>query len=117
MKFPSPKFYKGQWYIGHNIWEVFIERGDFLGHCDPNKKEITLSPDQSKYSMASVFIHEVIHAIEAEYDFNITRKGSRVKYSHQPVMALEQGFLDFVIWNQQRLCAFLLDDISLLDDA
>jgi len=117
MKFPSPKFYKGQWYIGHNIWEVYIERGDFLGHCNPNKKEITLNPDQSKKSMAGVFIHEVIHGLEAEYEFNITRKGSVVRYNHEPVMALEQGCLDFLIWNQQRLCAFLLNDINPLNDA
>lgn len=45
--------------------------GKDLGRCDPNKKQMLISMKHGKREAERTFIHEVLHAIEFEYDLRI----------------------------------------------
>lgn len=45
---------------------------DILGLCDPENKQITLKIDQTKTEMLKVYLHEVVHAMNFEFEIGIT---------------------------------------------
>ena len=42
-----------------------------VGLCDPGEREITIKLGEGREETFKTFLHECIHAIEAEYDFDI----------------------------------------------
>ena len=57
------------------VWqEIIDDKPDCLGLCDPNARTITIKLGQSDTETVKTFIHELIHAIEAEYETPIPHK-------------------------------------------
>lgn len=57
------------------VWQETIEgKPDCLGLCDPQARTITIKLGQSDTETIKTFIHELIHAIECEWDQPIPHK-------------------------------------------
>ncbi len=64
---------------GKNTWDViladhFPKHGDdqTVGYCDDENKILFVYMHQTKKQKMCTFIHELIHAMELEYDFKLT---------------------------------------------
>lgn len=97
MKLPGYKQYPKSWIIGGFPWKLNYVRNfkfkcdrDSVGLCDPAKKEVVIKYGQGRKDLLKTFIHEIIHAFETEYDFEL---------EHKHVYALEEAISDFLIDN------------------
>jgi hypothetical protein len=72
--------------VGHIPGE---EKGTF-GLCDPAERIIWLRKGQSRKGLMRTFIHELLHAIESEYN---------VKLKHKRINILEGAIVDFLVDN------------------
>lgn len=67
-------------HLGDSIWKVkFVrkipdEAEDTLGLCDPSECTIYIKQGQSYVSRLDTLFHEIIHAIENEYEFDLDHK-------------------------------------------
>jgi hypothetical protein len=91
----SEKAYPKQLQIRDNLYEIkFVDRiaktRTVLGECDSGDHIIRICRKQTPDDMWLTFIHEVIHAIEAEWS---------VKISHKAVYSLEKGIGQFLVDN------------------
>lgn len=65
------------------VWqEKIADDADCLGLCDPEKRIIYLRLGMSDEATAKTFLHEVLHAMSAEHDFELP---------HRTVYALEEA--------------------------
>lgn len=67
--------------INGNLWEIKFVRHlpdtktkETLGICDPSNRVIYIRQGQSKEERLDTFFHELIHAAECEFDFDIEHK-------------------------------------------
>lgn len=108
MDLPGYRFYGGEWIVGENVWRVKFVRflqGN-MGECDTEEKIMYITYGQPRGTLLGTFIHELIHAIEDEYDIDITKRNIKLKHSHQLVEKLEEALSAFVMNNLLRLCVF-----------
>ena len=74
---PAKKYWPQDLEIGENIWEIkfkkkIVEGGvECSGLCDPGDRIIYIKYPQSPEELFSTLVHEVLHAIEFEYEANI----------------------------------------------
>lgn len=80
---PGPRKYPKFLTIRGEVWQVKFKHDldklaeadpedcPILGLCDPSNKTIYLRYKQSKIDLLKTFVHEVLHAIEDEYDFSL----------------------------------------------
>lgn len=71
----------------------FIEETDGAftrGYCETKEKLITLLSKQPSKALFSTFIHEALHAIEAEH---------KVKLKHKTIYAIEGPLAQFLLDN------------------
>ncbi len=61
-----------------------------MGLCDPEKRVIYIRLGQPHSETFNTFIHEVLHAFEAEYDVDVP---------HETVYTLERALSDFLLTN------------------
>jgi hypothetical protein len=82
MKIPSRVRIKSK--VFYNIvWqETIADDAECLGLCDPGTRTIFLKLNQAESEVIKTFIHEMIHALEAEYQTPIP---------HRIVYTLEEG--------------------------
>lgn len=73
------------------VFKVRIDSSDPLGMCDSGKRKIYIKKGLSLVSTFSTLIHEVLHALEFEYNIEI---------KHKSVHLYEQAILDFLMSNQ-----------------
>ena len=93
--------YARQWVIGDGMWELKFSQklpGHALGYCDPGIDTFYIRYKQTRIETFRTFIHEAIHAMEAENDFSLP---------HKWVEKLEIPLADFLIENKEQLCAIL----------
>jgi hypothetical protein len=95
MKLPTSKQYPKTLVIGdeeYSVKFVGIIRGDksVLGICDPSSKEILIKKGISAPDKFATLIHEILHAIEAEYEINIP---------HSLVYKLDHALIDLLLQN------------------
>lgn len=65
------------------VWqEIIKDDPECLGLCDPNTKQIHLKIGQSKTELAKTVIHETLHALAMEHEFDLP---------HRTVYALESA--------------------------
>ena len=43
-----------------------------FGSCDPNKRQIVISPNQSEANKQKTYLHELAHCFSFEYDIGLT---------------------------------------------
>lgn len=100
MKLPKVRQYPKTINIRGEIWHIkFVRKVDpqdeTVGECDPGDRIIKIKLRQSSEDTLKTFIHEVIHAIEAEWDFDLP---------HSPkndiVDKLENGLYAFILSNE-----------------
>ncbi len=64
-------------HIGTEIWAVKFVRKlgkDVVGEADPSEKEIRILCGQSREDTLKTFCHEILHALEMEYDIPVEHK-------------------------------------------
>jgi hypothetical protein len=95
MKVPNTTEYPKTLRIGNVTYRVVfrnrIDNTDPLGMCHSIKKIIYLKKGLSLVSTFSTLIHEVLHALEFEYNIEI---------KHKSIHQYEQAILDFLMNNQ-----------------
>ena len=67
-----------------------VDRDGALGYCDDDKKEIQLKLGMPKKTTFSVFIHEMLHAIEME---------NGIYVPHQAILDFEEGIVELLELN------------------
>lgn len=89
--------YAGIWTIRGNQWLVTFKReingGNDVGLCIPSTKTIYLAQGLGKKETARTFWHEIVHAFEEEYGFDIP---------HKYVFKLELALEEFMDDNRDR---------------
>ena len=97
MRLPKVKEYPRRLLIGDSHWELkfkrlIIDNGTkCVGLCDPGDQEILISQGLTSDDRLKTFIHEVLHAMEIEGDFNL---------DHKHVYKLEELIFSFLINNR-----------------
>jgi len=73
-------------------WQAVIDNDpECCGLCDPGEQTITLKLGMSDTEIAKTFIHEMLHAIEAEWEEPIP---------HRIVYTLEEGIFKVLKLNR-----------------
>lgn len=90
MKYPKTLLIKDAEYAIKFVNRIKDERKRVVGLCDPEECCIYIKKGQTRKETFSTFIHEVLHAIEAEYDFDLT---------HRHVYKLEAGISSLILAN------------------
>ena len=91
--------YAKEWLVGGNPWRLKFVRlidGDenTVGLCCPDTKEILLKQKQDYMQTFKTFIHEVVHAVEFEGEFEL---------DHEHVEKMEEGLATFLVNNFEDL--------------
>jgi len=92
---PRRKEYPKQLNINGEEWKVkfvnIIDKDiELHGQCDPGTRTIYIRNKQSEVERCATFIHEILHAFEAEYE---------IKISHKAIYQLEHAMMDFILVN------------------
>lgn len=91
MRWPDPKFYQREWVIKDGVYRVrYVDQyGEprQVAECSTDPNEITMLRTLRKDSQARALLHEIHHAFEFEYDFEIP---------HKTVYMLERCWFDFL---------------------
>ena len=95
MKLPNKTQYPKELIIGDSEWKVKFCRvvdgnENLLGLCDPSVNTLSVKLKQDKMQTLLTFIHEVLHAMEAEYNFHL---------GEEKVLKLEKAIADFILVN------------------
>lgn len=94
MKLPTKRRYPKTLIIKGEEWRIAwvdrIEGADVLGLCDPSNRIIYIKNKQSAKQTFLTYLHEVLHALEMEYDISI---------SHRAVYKLEVAIHSFLMDN------------------
>jgi hypothetical protein len=73
-----------KWVIGDNIWSVQIKKGlkadgkAVLGLCLPDEHLIQIDAGQPARERVRTFWHEILHALEVEYGFDLGERENKV---------------------------------------
>ncbi len=88
------KDYPRQIQVGENIWDIrFVQKledGHTSGLCDPSENTIYVMLKQTPEERLKTVLHEILHAIEHEYQICIP---------HKLVYALEGPLAQLIIDN------------------
>lgn len=81
--------------INDDLWEVKFVRKlpGCLGECDPSTNVIKILKGQNKFETLKTMIHEIIHATEFSYDFEL---------EHRIVYLLEESIACVLAQTQER---------------
>lgn len=95
MKLPRKRDYPKSLNIGHEDYRILFVRkigksNRTLGLCDPTNHTLQIRCRQTPLETLKTLAHEVLHAIEDEYDIEIP---------HALIYILEQALVDFFIQN------------------
>lgn len=96
MKIPRVRQYPKTLMIGEQEYRLkFVRRirghdASTQGLCDVSDHVIYIKLGQTPVEVFSTFVHEVLHAFEAEHNIEI---------SHGNVYRLEKGLVDFLLAN------------------
>lgn len=96
MKLPNRKRYPKELLIGDETYSIKfvskVDKGscDVVGNCNPTTRRIRIKNDLSAADTFYTFIHEVLHAMEFEYEVDI-------KHSH--IYMLEKAISDLFLQN------------------
>lgn len=75
MKIPRLLIIRGaHWHVVVTRTMNVSEGEDILGLCDPSLRTIYIKKQQTKRQQMATLVHEILHAMEFEYDFNLTHK-------------------------------------------
>jgi hypothetical protein len=88
-KYPREIRIKDETYQVKFVRKIKGERST-LGECDPSTHVIRIKLGQSLSETFATFIHEVLHAIEFEYE---------IKISHKAIYQFERGIADLLLAN------------------
>jgi len=112
MNVPGPQSYPRIWYVNDDVWHLKFSRNlsysihQLDGLCDPSETTIYIRQRQSKMDTLQTFLHEIMHAIEFSYDFDI---GSKKNYTerdmHNYIHAMERYLAEFLVDNWDNLGA------------
>jgi len=87
-------------FIGLELWRLYwfrkIPKGEdkkTVGLCDPSDKTIHVKYGQSDYETLRTYIHEVIHAIQDEYNIKFHKNPTK---DHEIVEKLEIAITHFI---------------------
>lgn len=84
------KDYPKEVHIKTEVYRVkFVRKlsGNVVGECDPSEKEIRILCGQGPEDTLKTFCHEILHAIEMEYEIDV---------AHKLIYALEDPIYHFL---------------------
>jgi hypothetical protein len=91
MTFPKVTHYPKELNVkGETYAVVFRRKLDCLGKCDPEKRTIYIKTGLGPKETFRTFVHEVLHALEFEYE---------LKIKHSLVYELEAAITDTLLLN------------------
>lgn len=96
MKLPGVKDYKTEIHINDETYTIkFVkripgEKKDVVGLCDDTKRIIHVRSGLTKSQMFRTYLHEVLHAMDAEWE---------IKLTHRQVYLLEKALGDLFLSN------------------
>jgi hypothetical protein len=96
VKLPGYKAYKREYHVGEETYSLrFVakipgESSETLGLCDPESRVIYVKKGLSKAMLFRTVTHELIHALEFEYELPI---------KHSLVYQLERALVDMLLMN------------------
>ena len=96
MKLPGYKQYKKEWHVGEETYTLkFVSRipgckAKDVGLCDPESRIMYVKKGLSKAMLYRTVAHELLHAIEFEYEIEIP---------HKLVYQLEKAIVDTQLMN------------------
>lgn len=102
--FPKTREYPNQVIVNGNYWDIKFCRKtpdnppSDLGLCDPGIKTLFIRYKQSSRETFMTFCHELLHAIEDEYEIDIP---------HNVIYKLEDAIADLVENNPEIFIQFL----------
>jgi hypothetical protein len=100
MKFPGQRAYPKTIRVNEDIWHIkFVRKVPerhygkevIWGLCDPGEFTIYIKQGQTREQTFSTFVHEVLHAIEASYDFHIDKTDA-----HPKIYAIELAIVQLL---------------------
>ena len=95
MKLPSANKYPKQFIIDSEVYKIqfvdtILRDKGCMGVCDSETRIIKIKNGQSASETLATLIHELLHAMELEYD---------IKISHKNVYLLEKALLNLLLQN------------------
>lgn len=96
MQLPSFKRYPRQVRVRRAVYEIRMVKRipgykcNILGLCDTSERVIYIRNDLSRKNLLKTFIHEILHAIEEEYNLRI---------AHSLIHSLETPIFNFLKGN------------------
>lgn len=98
MKLPKKRDYPKEVLVRGNTWSVkFVRKFSYceddehiLGECDPSEKIIRIRQGISPLQTWTTFIHELLHAFEEEYEFEV---------DHDHIEKFEVAIVEFMLSN------------------
>ena len=116
MKVPGPQSYPRIWYVNDDTWRLKFSRNLFFspyeldGLCDPSDMTIYIRQCQTKMQTLMTFFHEIMHAIEYSYDFDIGSKRSYTERDmHHYIYAMEKYLSEFLVDNWENLSSLFFN--------
>ena len=93
--------YAQTWVIGDALYELKFVRKmgeNSLGICDPSAKRLAIKQGQTRLEIFRTFIHEALHAMEAEGDHDVP---------HKHIEFFEVWLADFLLDNAPQLAKII----------
>jgi hypothetical protein len=94
MRLPAERSYPKRIIVNEEEYTVTFQKkvidANTLGICDSGEKRIVIKKGITPKERFSTYIHEVLHAIEFEYE---------VEIKHEVVYALEEALIKYLLEN------------------
>lgn len=93
MKAPAMRVYQKDLLINDEWWEIQFKKKmpkGVVGLCHSDTRVIEIKLGQTRTETLSTMVHEVLHAMEAEYD---------IKVPHKAIYGFERAITKFLMDN------------------
>ena len=98
MALPGPYSYPKTLKINDEIWDVKFKRRltqkDDVGLCCPSDMSLYIKLGNDRNELLKIFIHEILHAIENSYDFEIVNRHDEGDLVYKLEAAIYQVLID-----------------------
>lgn len=101
LDFPPIRDYPREWFIEGDLWHLKfsskLSKQGIDGLTDPSNYTVTISYGMSKANTFATFIHEMLHAMEFSYGYELPYKDSfSYEDFHWHIYKLEHHFTWFI---------------------
>lgn len=96
---PVKNYHNTHWLVGDAVYKVTVckrlgKKGEIFGLCDQKNKKIKLAAWQGKFVGLETLLHELLHAIEMEYQIHINHDTLDIIAQAMHDLLISNGFID-----------------------